>query len=153
MVETSDLDDLIEVCKVLGPGRARDRDPRVPGRWPFVKFVVLMAEEDPEAWDRATQEYRDEVFDRHRAFDKAVRERGEMVAGEALALPKEAVTLRPGTGPDRMVTEGPYAEVAEQLGGFYLIDVDSRGDRARPGAAAPRRLHGRGPARHPHRGI
>jgi hypothetical protein len=24
-----------------------------------------------------------------------------------------------------MVTEGPYAEVAEQLGGFYLIDVDS----------------------------
>jgi hypothetical protein len=90
-----------------------------------VKFVVLMAEEDPEAWDRATQEHRDEVFDRHRTFDKAVRERGEMVAGEALALAKEAVTLRPGTGPDRMVTEGPYAEVAEQLGGFYLIDVDS----------------------------
>jgi hypothetical protein len=48
-----------------------------------------------------------------------------MVAGEALALPKEAVTLRPGTGRDRLVTEGPYAETAEQLGGFYLIDVDS----------------------------
>lgn len=90
-----------------------------------MKFVVLMAEEDPEAWDRATQEYRDEVFDRHRAFDQAVRDRGEMVAGEALALPKAAATLRPGTGPDRMVTEGPYAETAEQLGGFYLIDVDS----------------------------
>jgi hypothetical protein len=90
-----------------------------------MKFVVLMAEEDPEAWDRATQEYRDEVFDRHRTFDKAVRDRGEMVAGEALALAKEAVTLRPGTGRDRLVTEGPYAETAEQLGGFYLIDVDS----------------------------
>jgi hypothetical protein len=90
-----------------------------------VKFVVLMAEEDPEAWDRATPEYRDEVFDRHRSFDQAVRERGEMVAGEALALPKAAATLRPGTGPDRLVTQGPYAEVAEQLGGFYLIDVDS----------------------------
>lgn len=90
-----------------------------------MKFVVLMAEEDPEAWDRATQEYRDEVFDRHRSFDKAVRERGEMVAGEALALPKEAVTLRPGTGRDRLVTEGPYAETVEQLGGFYLIDVES----------------------------
>lgn len=90
-----------------------------------MKLVVLMAEEDPEAWDRATQAHRDEVFDRHRRFDHAVRERGEMLAGEALALPKEAVTLRPGTGPDRMVTEGPYAEVAEQLGGFYLIDVDS----------------------------
>jgi hypothetical protein len=91
-----------------------------------MKFVVLMAEEDPEAWDRATQSYRDEVFERHRAFDRAVRERGEMLGGEALALPKEAVTLQPARGGDRLVTEGPYAEVAEQLGGFYLIDVDSQ---------------------------
>jgi hypothetical protein len=90
-----------------------------------MKFVVLMAEEDPEAWDRATQAERDEVFDRHRSFDKAVREAGEMLGGEALALPKEAVTLRPGRGRERLVTEGPYAEVAEQLGGFYLLDVDS----------------------------
>jgi hypothetical protein len=91
-----------------------------------MKFVVLMAEEDPEAWDRATQEYRDQVFERHRSFDKAVRERGEMVAGEALALPKEAVTLHPARGGERLATEGPYAEVAEQLGGFYLIDVDTQ---------------------------
>jgi hypothetical protein len=90
-----------------------------------VKFLVLMAEDDPEAWDRATQQYRDDVFARHRSFDTAVRERGRMLSGEALALPKEAVTLRPGAGPERIVTEGPYAEVAEQLGGFYLIDVDS----------------------------
>jgi hypothetical protein len=99
-------------------------DSETRGRDPM-KFVVLMAEEDPEAWDRATQEYRDRVFDRHRSFDASVRERGEMVAGEALAYPKAAVTLRPGRGRDRMVTEGPYAETAEQLGGFYLIDVDS----------------------------
>jgi hypothetical protein len=91
-----------------------------------MKFVVLMAENDPEAWDRATQEYREEVFDRHRHFDKAVRERGEMVAGEALALPREAVTLQPARAGERWVTDGPYAETAEQLGGFYLIDVDSR---------------------------
>lgn len=91
-----------------------------------MKFVVLMAEEDPEAWDRATQEDRDDVFDRHRSFDKAVRDRGEMVSGEALALPREARTLHAGRGADRLVTDGPYAETAEQLGGFYLIDVDSR---------------------------
>jgi hypothetical protein len=90
-----------------------------------VKFLVLMAESDPEAWDRATQEYRDDVFERHRAFDKAVGERGRMVSGEALALPKEAVTLRPGPGTGRLLAEGPYSEVVEQLGGFYLIDVDS----------------------------
>jgi hypothetical protein len=91
-----------------------------------MKFVVLMAEEDPEAWDRATQAYRDGVFERHRAFDRAVRERGEVLGGEALALPKAAVTLRPVRAGGRMVTEGPYAEVAEQLGGFYLVDLDSQ---------------------------
>ncbi len=91
-----------------------------------MKFLVLMAEEDPEAWDAATPDYRDEVFERHRSFDAAVRERGDMVAGEALALPTEGVTVRPGTGRDRLVTEGSYVESTEQLGGFYLIDVDSR---------------------------
>jgi hypothetical protein len=91
-----------------------------------MRFVVLMAERDPEAWDRATQEYRDEVFDRHRSFDTAVRERGEMVAGEALSLPREAVTLQPGSSGERLVTSGPYAETVEQLGGFYLVDVDSQ---------------------------
>jgi hypothetical protein len=91
-----------------------------------MKFVVLMAEEDPEAWDTATHEDRDKVFDQHSRFDKAVRERGEMVSGEALALPREARTLRPGRGADRLVVDGPYAETAEQLGGFYLIDVDSQ---------------------------
>jgi hypothetical protein len=91
-----------------------------------MKFVVLMAEEDPGAWDRATQAYRDQVFERHRAFDRAVRERGEMLAGEALATQQEAVTLRPGRDGERLVSEGPYAESAEQLGGFYLLDVDSR---------------------------
>jgi hypothetical protein len=91
-----------------------------------MKFVVLLAERDPETWDRATQAQRDEVFERHRAFDRAARERGELLGGEALALPKEALTLQPVRGGERLVTEGPYAESAEQLGGFYLLDVDSQ---------------------------
>ena len=33
-----------------------------------------------------------------------------------------------------VVTEGPYAETVEQLGGFYLIEADSIDDGARPGA-------------------
>jgi hypothetical protein len=49
-----------------------------------------------------------------------------MLGGEALATQQEAATLRPGRDGERLVTDGPYAESAEQLGGFYLIDVDSR---------------------------
>lgn len=90
-----------------------------------MKLAVLLAETDPAAWERATAEERDAVFAQHAAFDAAVRERGSMLGGEALVAAEEARTLRPGLDGDRVVTDGPYAESAEQLGGFYLVDLDS----------------------------
>lgn len=89
-----------------------------------MRLVVLMADADLGAWERATPEQREQVFAQHAAFDQAVRERGTMLAGEALSGSAEARTLRPGPG-RRTVTDGPYAETAEQLGGFYLVDLDS----------------------------
>jgi len=86
-----------------------------------------MADDDPESWDRATEAERQQVMDAHGDFAAAVHARATMVAGEALAGVETAVTLRPAaTGADRAVTEGPYAETVEQLGGFYVIDADDR---------------------------
>jgi hypothetical protein len=90
-----------------------------------MRFMVLMAEADLGSWERASQEHRDRLFEHHRRYDAAVREQGRMLVGEALASPDRAVTLRPGRGPARPLTDGPYAETGQQLGGFYLIDVDS----------------------------
>jgi hypothetical protein len=44
-----------------------------------------------------------------------------MIAGDALHRPQSARTLQPGE--ERRVTDGPFVETVEQLGGFYLIDV------------------------------
>lgn len=87
-----------------------------------MRFLVLLAEEDAAAWEDATEAERAAVFEKHYAFDKAVKERGSVVSGEALAGVDTARTLRLADG-RRVVTEGPYAETVEQLGGFYLIDV------------------------------
>jgi hypothetical protein len=89
-----------------------------------VRFLVLMA--DDGTWERADRLEREATLAAHIAFAQAVDERATMVAGEALAGPEEARTLRPGSGGDRPVTTGPVAETAEWLGGFYLIDADSR---------------------------
>jgi hypothetical protein len=62
------------------------------------------------------------VFDHFRAFTDAVRLRGVLVAGEALDRPSTAFTARRDT-PLRSVTDGPFAEKVEQLGGFYLADL------------------------------
>ncbi len=87
-----------------------------------MKYVLLLAESDPDAWDTATDEQRQAVLEAHRAFDREVRRRGSLVAGEALAGVETATTLRPVHGV-RTVTDGPYAETTEQIGGFYVIDV------------------------------
>ena len=87
-----------------------------------MKFLVLLTEEDHfDRWDSADESYRERCFGDYRAFARAVRERGTIITGDALVHPENARTLRPGE--DRAVTEGPYAETVEQLGGFYLIDV------------------------------
>jgi hypothetical protein len=90
-----------------------------------MKFLVLLAEEEGD-WQNATPEERQVVMDAHTAFHKAVAERATMLAGEALAESSTGRTLRHVDG-EPLVTEGPYAEGVEQLGGFYLIDAESEG--------------------------
>jgi hypothetical protein len=90
-----------------------------------MKYLVLLAEEEGD-WENASAEARQVVMDAHTAFHKAVAERATMLAGEALAESSTGRTLRHVDG-EPLVTEGPYAEGVEQLGGFYLIEAESEG--------------------------
>jgi hypothetical protein len=84
------------------------------------RFLVLMAEPDHfDRWENGDDAYRERAFAHYRAFARAVRERGTIVLGDALERPSDARTVRDGG----TVTQGPYAETVEQLGGFYVIDV------------------------------
>ncbi|MBZ5738631.1 YciI family protein [Nocardioides mangrovi] len=92
-----------------------------------MRFLVLLTEDDHFArWEALDDAERERAFADYRAFSGAVRERGSILAGDALHEPGAARTVRPG--PERAVTEGPYAETVEQLGGFYLIDVPTLAD-------------------------
>ncbi|MCP2256523.1 hypothetical protein LX15_000206 [Streptoalloteichus tenebrarius] len=57
------------------------------------------------------------------AYDKEVREAGILVSGESLADLVAATRVRVGRDGERIVTDGPFAETREVLGGFYVIDV------------------------------
>ena len=56
------------------------------------------------------------------AYGEQMTSAGVMVGGDALHPTSAATTLRVREG-DRLVTDGPFAETKEQLGGYYLIDV------------------------------
>jgi hypothetical protein len=79
-------------------------------------------------WEALTEDERNEVMTGHGAFMDTVTKSGEMILTQALADPSQSavVTVRDG---ERLVTDGPYLEAKEYLGGYYLVDVDGR-DRA-----------------------
>jgi hypothetical protein len=91
-------------------------------------YIVLLAG-DENAWEGATAEQQAAVFEKHNEFARVLAERGHTVTGGAeLPHSRTARTLR--TGPDGAltVTEGPYAETVEQLGGYYLVESDDVDD-------------------------
>jgi hypothetical protein len=53
---------------------------------------------------------------------QGLRERGVLVAAEALEPTETATTIRIRNG-KLLVTDGPFAETKEQLAGFYLVDA------------------------------
>ncbi|MFD5553307.1 YciI family protein [Streptomyces sp. NPDC127068] len=57
------------------------------------------------------------------AYTKAVQDAGIYVSGESLADLVTATTVRVSAEGERTVTDGPFAETREFLGGFYVIDV------------------------------
>ncbi|MFD7653612.1 YciI family protein [Actinosynnema sp. NPDC059797] len=57
------------------------------------------------------------------SYDKEVKDAGIFVSGESLADLVTATTVRVAADGRRTVTDGPFAESRELLGGFYVIDV------------------------------
>jgi hypothetical protein len=90
-----------------------------------MRFLVLMTEDGHFARPEDAARDAAEMSDLE-AFVAAVGARGEVVAGEALAAPAQARTVQPGPAPRRIVTDGPFAESAEQIGGVFLVDLPDR---------------------------
>jgi hypothetical protein len=100
-----------------------------------MKYVILI-HANPTPWAHPTSKFTDEgralsADDSGRMdkeFDVLLTElsaSGELLTGEALADPKESTVYRWRSG-GSLASEGPFAELQEQLAGFFLIDVASR---------------------------
>ena len=70
------------------------------------------------------------------AYDDDLVASGHMLAAHALQSPRSAVTVRVRNG-EMSVTDGPFAETKEQLGGFILIEAKDLNDAIRVAAGIP----------------
>jgi hypothetical protein len=89
-----------------------------------VKYMLtLIGPED--GWADISPEDMKAEMDRWDAYGKELAEAGALIAGEALQESATARTVRIGSDDERLVTDGPFAETKEQIGGFYLIRADN----------------------------
>jgi hypothetical protein len=82
-------------------------------------MVIIKADEEWEALSEAERE-----FDSLVRWWADLRARGKIVAGAQLAPPRTAATVS-WRGQVPIVTDGPYVEAKETVGGFALLDVDT----------------------------
>jgi hypothetical protein len=89
-----------------------------------MKYALLIYQDKAfEAqWADPSEELREEIYGAFAEFGKLLEQRGAMIEGNELGLSHTATTLRKRNG-DVAVTDGPFAEVAEQLGGYYVVEA------------------------------
>jgi hypothetical protein len=86
-----------------------------------MKYMFILIGEEG-GWEDATPEDMEAEMGRWTAFGQEAVEAGVHVAGEGLQESATATTLRIRAQSDPIVSDGPFAETKEQVGGFYVLD-------------------------------
>jgi hypothetical protein len=96
-----------------------------------MEFLALIHGNE-DGWTSLSDEERQAVYQRYMDFSA----RPEVVGGAELQPTGSATTVRMRDG-DRVVTDGPYAEVKEALGGFFIFECGSIDEACKLAAEIP----------------
>jgi hypothetical protein len=86
-----------------------------------MQYLLLIYQQEVGAASAANDEVMATELAAYGAFTAEARDRNQYVAGEALEPTTTATSVRVRDG-QVVVTDGPFAETKEALGGFYLLD-------------------------------
>lgn len=87
-----------------------------------MRYAILIYENDDEFAARTDPARQQDYWSAVGAYVQAIRESGVLVGGCGLQPPHSAATIRRRDGAP-LVQDGPYPEVKDQLGGFFLVEV------------------------------
>ncbi len=93
---------------------------------------MLLVYDDAKAWPELSEQEFKGIYEEYAAVsrDKATKHSAQLKGTE------EAKTVRVSNG-DTLVTDGPFAETKETLGGYYLVDASSIDDALKLAAKIP----------------
>ena len=103
----------------------------------MAQYVVLIYENESDYANAAPEVY-GQIMDAHNRFAEQVTERGGKIAGgNALQGTDTATSIR-----GDVVTDGPFVETKEALGGFYLLEADDLDQAIKMAKMVPARFGG-----------
>jgi hypothetical protein len=83
----------------------------------------------------------EDVIRRYGVFTQEVRDSGKLVGAERLRPTADATTVRIRNG-ETLVTDGPFAETKEQLGGYYVLECENIDEALEYATKIPAAEHG-----------
>jgi hypothetical protein len=89
-----------------------------------MKYLLSFVVEEGGMEDASPEEMRD-AMERWSAFDQEATDKGALIACEPLESSSAATTIHLRQDGERIVTDGPFAESKEQLGGFCLLECEN----------------------------
>lgn len=102
---------------------------------------MLLIYENEKAWQTMSEADKAAGMNAYFEFTKQVQASGHMVAGDALQPTSTATTVRVRDGKVQL-TDGPYMETREQLGGYYLVEAKDLDEATAIVARIPGAHHG-----------
>jgi hypothetical protein len=91
-----------------------------------MQYLCLIYENEANRAARSPEEMKQSLAD-YGTFTASIKQSGHFVGGEALVPVASATTVRVRDG-ETLLTDGPFAETKEQLGGYYLIEAKDLDD-------------------------
>ena len=101
-----------------------------------MRYLLLLYGDEQAERSLSTEERR-AIVEQHMDFSRRLREQDALVEGEPLGASGEAKVLR-READAAVVTDGPFAETKEQLGGFYLLECEGTDEALRWAEQVPR---------------
>jgi hypothetical protein len=105
-----------------------------------MKYMLLI-QVNEQFWDQLSENERQQAYAEYRQVIQQVKSSGKYVGSARLQPSSSTTTVRVRDG-RRLVTDGPFAETREQLGGYFLVDVETVDEAVGIAALIPAARHG-----------
>src|SRR5690349_659182 len=88
-----------------------------------MKYMLLIYH-DEQTWNSRNEDERQKIYLEYRELIEELKSSGKYLFGDQLQPTTTAQSIRVREG-KQVVTDGPFAETREQVGGFFMVEADS----------------------------